>query len=834
MRKLGLLLALVGCAMGIMKPISTAYAQQDLVSLVASVGFDGRFRENTWTPVLITISNNGDPIEGELVARPERSSALTNTFSTPVTLPSNARQTVMMYVTLRSFGRTLRIELFDTEGVMVTDTEVTITSVPTSAQLYAVVSNATSGTLNVSDIGPAGTESFQANWFPINVPDSSAGLEAVDVIFFTDVDSGTLNNAQRGAIKEWVTGGGHLIVAGGSNWQGTAAGLTDLLPMTPSASTTITDLSALAAFVGSGGNDLLSQAVITTGEVAETAQVLIATADDTPLYVRRLLGNGTVDYLAVDPALAPLRGWNEQSAFWLTVLSSVASRPGWTYGMLNPDRSVEAMEILPGITAIPEALAMVAFLAAYVLLIGPINYLVLSRLNRREFAWVTIPLLIAAFSGLAWATGFNLRGSDVILSRLSVVESWPNSDHAQVNQLIGLLAPRRATYSLSMSDQRFLRPISPRAQSGLFGNTVSSINIQENDRFAATEFLIDSSRIGGFTTTGTVAKPAITGQVTISYDSDGLSQVLRGTVRNDSDLVLHDPVILFRGIPHRMGEMLAPGDLTVIGQEGLPLSNEVQPAPSPLEYEVGIFTNIYPRYRFNYNQQQISEEQSAIDVLGQDNYSNQFYTFGTEATTRQQELYRRQVFLNTFMIDQYNTLARGNRVYLAAWSDFAPTEEIVEGASWRSIDTTLYLVELDVELIKSNEPVTVSAGQFTWFAIERIDTGPISPNNLMLTSEGQVAFRFTPLPDAILSEVRTLNIMFEREGNATNRTFQVNLWNWEAKMWETIAIDGERSQVFNPARFIGPLNAVQIQVNRDLSVGSLYIGHLGVEQHGVF
>lgn len=834
MRKLGFLLALVCCALGLMRPNLTANAQQDLVSLVVSAGFDGRFRENTWTPVLITIANNGDPIEGELVARPERSSALTNTFSTPVTLPSNARQTVMMYVSLRSFGRTLRIELFDAEGIAVTDTEVTITSVPTSAQLYAVVSNATSSTLNVSDVGPAGTENFQANWFPINVPDSAAGLEPVDVMFFSDVDSGTLNNAQRQAIREWVTSGGHLIVTGGPNWQATAAGLTDLLPLVPTASSTITDLSSLADFVGTGESDLLGQVVVTSGNVTDDALVLIENTDGAPLYTRRPLGNGTVDYLAVDPLLAPLRNWDKQSAFWLTALSSVDSRPGWTFGMVNPERSLEAMEILPGVTAIPEALAMVAFLAAYVVLIGPVNYFVLSRLNRREFAWITIPLLIAAFSMLAWATGFNLRGSDVILSRLSVVQSWPDSDDAQVNQLIGLLAPRRATYSLVMSDDRFLRPLPPRSQSSLFGSAVSSINIQENDRFAATNFLIDASRIGGFSVTGTIEKPAISGQVTINYDDDGTSQVLRGTIRNDSDLTLNDPVILFRGIPHRLDGAIEPGDLEVFGQVGLPLSGEVQPAPSPLEYEVGVFTSIYPSYRFNYNQQRISLEQSAIDVLGQDNYRNEFYAFQAEATTQQQELYRRQVFLNTFMIDQYNTLARGNRVYLAAWTANAPTEETISGASWRAVDTTLYLAELDVEVVKPTTSTTVLPSQFTWFAIERDSTGLIAPNNLTLNSEGQAAFRFTPLPDAVLSQVRTLYVIYEREGNSTNRTFQINLWNWDDGIWETISINNDRNLVFNPARFIGPLNSVQIQVNRDLAVGSVYIGKLGVEQRGIF
>ncbi|MBK8024645.1 MAG: hypothetical protein IPK19_25285 [Chloroflexi bacterium] len=50
-------------------------------------------------------------------------------------------------------------------------------------------------------------------------------------------------------------------------------------------------------------------------------------------------------------------------------------------------------------------LPLFGFLALYILLVGPANYFLLSRINRREWAWVTIPILILVFSALAHTLG---------------------------------------------------------------------------------------------------------------------------------------------------------------------------------------------------------------------------------------------------------------------------------------------------------------------------------------------------------------------------------------------------------------------------------------------
>ena len=54
---------------------------------------------------------------------------------------------------------------------------------------------------------------------------------------------------------------------------------------------------------------------------------------------------------------------------------------------------IQALSNLPSLE-VPPAELLLAVLVGYILLIGPISYLVLRRLDRRELAWVTAPLLV--------------------------------------------------------------------------------------------------------------------------------------------------------------------------------------------------------------------------------------------------------------------------------------------------------------------------------------------------------------------------------------------------------------------------------------------------------
>ena len=90
----------------------------------------------------------------------------------------------------------------------------------------------------------------------------------------------------------------------------------------------------------------------------------------------------------------------------------------------------------------------IALLGAYILLIGPINYLVLRRLDQREWAWVTMPVLIVAFAVGAYGFGSLLRGSDLIINEVAIVRGSPGATDGTAQVYLGVFSPARGSYQL--------------------------------------------------------------------------------------------------------------------------------------------------------------------------------------------------------------------------------------------------------------------------------------------------------------------------------------------------------------------------------------------------
>ncbi len=661
------------------------------ITMTVDAGFDGSFREDEWLPVYVRLSNDGPDIEGSLIVRPETSiNAVSNRYSVPISLPQGSRKAAFLYITARAFASQIRVELIDTSGVVMAAQPAPLRSLQTRDQLHVVVSQSATGVVDLTGVHDGGYSAFQAIWQTENIPERAAALNSVDLMLFSDVDSGALSSGQRSALADWVTGGGHLIVTGGTNWQGTAAGLGDLLPLLPDNSTTLDDLSPLGEWLRFSAGDLARQTVIATGDLIDGAETLVS-AGDLPLLARRTLGAGTVDYLAADPNAQPLRGWAGLSELWLTLATTVGSFPSWGYGINNWSDATTGVNILPGIDLLPDILPLCGFLAIYIALIGPLNYIVLNRFNRRELAWITIPVFIIIFSALAWIVGFNLRGNEVTVSRLTLVESWPDAERARVQEVIGLLSPRRAQYSLTVLDDGVLRPIPRQSQGAFFtGNVQSSTDIQQAEVFRADNFSVDASFIAAFTTNGMREKPLVSGRATLTHTGESSSQVMRGSVRNDSDQTLNNPVILVRGQVYRLEAALEPGDVAPFD---VLLPGEGLPAPAPLAFAPGGFSSLYFRSSIYRN----TAPQTLLDVLGQDVTTRQSFYPGAGSTVTEQEAYRRRMFLSAFVNDPYDVITgRGNNAYLAAWSETAPSNIELEGANWRSIDTTLYIIKLEI------------------------------------------------------------------------------------------------------------------------------------------
>jgi hypothetical protein len=308
-------------------------------------------------------------------------------------------------------------------------------------------------------------------------------------------------------------------------------------------------------------------------------------------------------------------------------------------------------------------------------------------------------------------------------------------------------------------------------------------------------------------------------------------------VRNDSSFTLSNPVILARGVSLPLDAPLPPGGLETI--ELSLISETAQPANSSLlERSTGQQIN---RLSFNRFSRDTVTEQTVRDIMGEERYSNRLFSQGPGRGAEEQETYRRQLLLASAIEESFLSTGRGDRVFLAGWADPIPLTTTLDDAAWEPMDTTLHIIELDVEVVKPTGSIHIPGEQFTWIATERtglsVDMAPVETT---IQTGDIVSFRFTPLPEAVLADVDTLYIELVSSG-FTQADIPIDVWDWQAQEWDVILLErtsdrsnSRRRSIRNPDRYLGPENAVQVRLTIDETNNLLRLTRLVVEQDGEY
>lgn len=808
------------------------------ISLTAEAGFDNYFRAGQWIPIQIQVSNDGAGFSGRLTVRPETSGrAVSSAYSTPIDLPTGSDKTVFLYIQAQSTASTVLIELIDDEGVRVTDQAVGLTSIDPRDALHMVVSGTGASTIPLNSVVQAGYIARQARWEVDNIPTDVSALMSIDTLILYDVQSDELTVDQLETLEAWVAIGGHMIVVGGPSWASTSSGFSaDFLPFMPNSSQNIDDISVMANYLADD-TELSTRTFVATGDISDNASVLVETEDGLPLYIRRELGTGNIDFLAVDPTLEPLRSWDNLNSFWFTMLSNPAPEPGWQRGFIDLQDAARSLAILPNIELLPPVMSMILFIAGYILLIGPLNYFVLSRIGRRAWGWVTIPLFIMAFTLLAWNVGFNLRGSDIIVSRLFVVQSFSDTDIAYQEELVGVLSPRREIYDITAPEGSTFEILPGVEDDSPFSANVSrtTAEISQGQTFAVNDIPIDGGIFANFALTSITTAPDISGSATISYlptlvaddlrDNLPNAQSIRGFVRNDSDIVLEDVIIMTRNRFYRVEGDLEAGDVLDFDTDDFVYINDffhlLFPIASPFQS-----AEIYDIQEELINRTRTNETLVTSRILIN-------LDWGTRTNPRDdvalfefddEEMSRRRAFLRSFMRDQYATGGIGNQVYVFGWStEERPDDIVISDVNYDAVDTSLHIIEIEseIELPEPNQEITLGADQFTW-TMTASETGQVSGSmhDLVIINPGWAEFQITPLEGAVLADVTRMAIEINRS-TSLGRQVDVSLWNWQTETWDVMENSSQETyDIENPAPYLGRDNIVNLRVEIDTNVTS--------------
>jgi hypothetical protein len=123
------------------------------------------------------------------------------------------------------------------------------------------------------------------------------------------------------------------------------------------------------------------ETILAVGQLREGANVLVE-QDGVLLLVEKQIGFGKVFYLAADPNLQPLSGWDGMNKIYDHLLAFKSPKPPWADAAWDSYQANNALATLPEL-ALPSYVYVCCWLG--ILLIGPVNYLVLRRINGRNW-----------------------------------------------------------------------------------------------------------------------------------------------------------------------------------------------------------------------------------------------------------------------------------------------------------------------------------------------------------------------------------------------------------------------------------------------------------------
>ncbi len=745
-----------------------ARAQNGGVTFSAAAGFDGYCKDKTWLPVRVEVENTGPDLDASVQVSYKNSAGGVTSTTTEVQLPTSSRKSFFVYIFAEGSLREFAVSVLDGKTVL-QKAKLPANCLAANILLVGVISDAPAAFDGLRDITPLGGTTRVAQLHIDDLPERYQAWEALDALVVSNADTGALTAAQKQALELWLSSGGKLFVTGGAQWQRTTAGLNEFLPLEIQSTRNVTDLSSLSAYA-EDESLLRVGATITVGTMREGARSLVE-QNGVPILSQRTVGFGEVYYLAADPSVNPLRDWAGMKTLYERSLAARPPLPPWASVSYADSYTINQVLGAMKELSMPPILLICGLLVFYMLVMGPLNFLVLRRAKRRELAWMTIPALVILFSCVFYGTGFSFRGVKPILNRLIIMQAWDGAPQADVRALVGIYSPVRAEYDVT-ADGQFM----PKAFSGGFGGVQTDNDwktLQEDSAMVVPDTRVEIAGMKTLTVEGTL--PALPITHTLTIDLSKPAPAVTGTVVNASEFTLRDAVIITPGGWKKLGDF-KPGDSVDVN-----ILRLVTGTNSPAFYSA-----------------------DPMDILDL-SYNN---------TSTNVDDARRYAFLQTIITSNtYGYINPGNwGVYLMGWMDRSDLPVSIAGRRYDSVDTVLYIHNLAPDVKTNGKTLYLPSGFFVWESSAPM----VTPYSVYDFPDEGFILRFRPAIPISFQSVRSLNVILD---SSNPQAFNIYAWDFEAETWAQLRADRTSATipVKEPDRFVSPNGEVRIRVVRDQS-----------------
>lgn len=472
---------LLACLWALSGAASPALAGEGATQISeVAIGFNGRTKVGRWTPVTFRVSGTAGAVIQPTVAAPDPDGSETTWRLPDCTLDASGNGQVSGLFKIGRLAGRIRI----TAGLATENITAGATRDGDDAACvlrkqdvpFIVVLGAAPGLQ--AAFGDAGARESQtappvaetivldgSNRFPLD----HRALDAVDVVVLSQQFD--LDSDRSAAIADWVVRGGHAVIILGSDPEPfTDSKLGEWAPVHIGESATFRELASLVDRVP--GSPPLNVASGIRGLDIESTdgQVLAATLSG-PLAIRAPYGLGRVTVLAVDWSDDRIQQWTGLPGLcrYLTDTGlSTRKSNSQTNTQLRPTGVSELATQLSsqldhfGVVARPSYWTIIGFAAAFMVLVGPLDYLLVHRvLKQPRLTWFTFPAWIVFAATAATLGAGRLNSSERQANQFDLVDIDRTSGLQRVHSRITIYSPESRRLRVESSVAPWLADTAP-------------------------------------------------------------------------------------------------------------------------------------------------------------------------------------------------------------------------------------------------------------------------------------------------------------------------------------------------------------------------------------
>ncbi|HID06301.1 MAG TPA: DUF4350 domain-containing protein, partial [Armatimonadetes bacterium] len=286
----------------------------------------------------------------------------------------------------------------------------------------------------------------------VHLPRHFNALCCLDAIVLIDVSHRDLDTRQVEALRRFVATGGTLVVTGGADWRRVwYLWQLGLVPVEPAGAVTVPSLNGLGkAFaipMTRTASTILTRIILPKDANRKGLRVILKEGQY-PLVISKQHGLGQYIFITCDINQEPFRSWAGQRLFWWRILPS-----GWSpwleqaYPEVTDRAAGSALAKIPALAA-PPLHYLLLLLIAYLVILVPANYWVLKLLDRREWAWFTVPFITLLFTVAMYWMGYWLKGRQLLTPYVFIVHTRSGQSWARVQGQAGIFSPAHTHYTV--------------------------------------------------------------------------------------------------------------------------------------------------------------------------------------------------------------------------------------------------------------------------------------------------------------------------------------------------------------------------------------------------